>query len=232
MIAWIVSTPLLFSSPALAGASPGDREDWPCFRGPRQDGISRETGLLTSWPGKGLKELWRIDLGSGFSSFAAVGGRLYTLAERAGRQEAVCLEASSGREIFRQDLEEGFPERQGGDGPRATPTVGEGLVFALGARGALAALDAESGKPRWRIKLLEKFRARNLTWGLCGSPLLEGGRLIVAVGAGGPSVVALKPETGEVLWRADPGGLEPVAGYSTPYAITHAGRRQVVVFLG
>jgi outer membrane protein assembly factor BamB len=161
-----------------------------------------------------------------------VGGRLYTLAERAGRQEAVCLEASSGRAIFRRDLEEGFPDRQGGDGPRATPAVGEGLVFALGARGTLAALDAESGEPRWRIGLLEKLGARNLTWGLTGSPLLESGRLIVQIGESDHPVVALKPATGEVLWRSGAGGLAGLAGYSTPYAITHAGRRQVVVFLG
>src|SRR2546422_2006301 len=75
------------------GAAPSDSgADWPAFRGPGQDGISPETGIGKEWPRGGLPVVWRIQLGSGFSAFAAVGDRLYTLAEHAGRQEALCLD--------------------------------------------------------------------------------------------------------------------------------------------
>ncbi|MCI0739036.1 MAG: polyvinylalcohol dehydrogenase, partial [Gemmataceae bacterium] len=54
--------------------------DWPQWRGPERTGVSKETGLLKSWPEKGPKLLWTYkNAGLGFSSFAIVGDRLYTL---------------------------------------------------------------------------------------------------------------------------------------------------------
>src|SRR5437879_1160760 len=53
--------------------------DWPQWRGPNRDGVSRETGLLASWPEKGPKQLWKADAGAGYSSLAVAGGRAYCL---------------------------------------------------------------------------------------------------------------------------------------------------------
>src|SRR5262245_35903266 len=53
--------------------------EWPQWRGPRRDGASRETGLVTDWPQDGPKVLWRKPCGEGYSSFAVSGGKLYTM---------------------------------------------------------------------------------------------------------------------------------------------------------
>src|SRR5215207_2363071 len=54
--------------------------DWPQWRGPQRDGISRETGLLKEWPPEGPKLLWQVtDMGQGYSTPAVVGSRLYLL---------------------------------------------------------------------------------------------------------------------------------------------------------
>jgi outer membrane protein assembly factor BamB len=206
--------------------------DWPGWRGPEGAGISRETGIREPWPEGGLPVLWRIDVGSGFSSFAAVGARLFTMDQVSDRQRVLCLDAETGRTLWSHDLEEGFGDWQGGDGPRATPAVKGDLVYALGARGTLAALSTLDGRPAWRLDVLEKFRAKNIQWGLSGSPVVEGGVLVVPVGAPNAPIVAFDLESGQVAWRSGSDGQGDRAGYSTPYAITHAGSRQILAFLG
>ena len=51
--------------------------DWPQFRGPNRDGISRETGLLKQWPAAGPKVLWTIPVAQGYAGAAIVGGMVY-----------------------------------------------------------------------------------------------------------------------------------------------------------
>lgn len=223
---------LLVAAAQAPRAAAGADDDWPCFRGPEQDGISRETGILKRWPRGGLETVWRIELGAGFSSFAAVGERLYTMAERSGGQEALCLDAKSGKVLWSHPLEGAFMERQGGDGPRATPAVKDGRVFVLGAKGTLAALDAREGKPVWSKNVLADFNAKNITWGLSASPLLDDDRVVVVVGGKEGPVVAFSQESGEVAWRSGSDGHGDLAGYSTPLSIVHGGRRQIVVLLG
>ncbi len=63
---------------ALVAAAPAGRaEDWPQFRGPARDDISRETGLLRKWPAGGPKVLWTVPVGQGYAGAAIVGGRVY-----------------------------------------------------------------------------------------------------------------------------------------------------------
>lgn len=225
------------SALASLGAPGAEAPGWPSWRGPAGDGISAETGFLKTWPEGGPKELWRIPLGSGFSSFAAVGDRLFTMTERQGvggssRQEAICLDAASGRGVWSRELEDGYKEGQGGNGPRSTPAVKDGIAYFLGAHGTLAALDAATGDPVWTLNILERFKAENITWGLSASPHIEGDLVIVPVGAPSSPVVALDRKTGEPVWRCGSDGQGDIAGYATPLAITHAGERQVIVVLG
>jgi outer membrane protein assembly factor BamB len=225
---------LLAALPQLPRVSTAaeEEEDWPCWRGPRGDGISGESGFLKVWPREGLKELWRVELGTGFSSFAAVGDRLYTQSQRRGRQEVLCLDVKDGTVLWSNDLEEGYEEWQGGDGPRATPCVKDGAVYAIGTRGTLVALDAGDGSLLWEKNLLKKFKVDNLRWGVSASPLIEGDLLIVAVGAPGAPVVAFDRESGDLEWRSGSDGQGDRAGYSTPHAIDHNDERWILVFLG
>jgi hypothetical protein len=51
--------------------------EWPCWRGPHFDGVSRETGLLKEWPKGGPRVLWKVELSGGYSAVAVTGGRPY-----------------------------------------------------------------------------------------------------------------------------------------------------------
>jgi outer membrane protein assembly factor BamB len=211
---------------ALAGATVAD--DWPQFRGPRLDGISAEVGLLESWPEGGPPELWRVSLGEGYSGISAVGGRLFTLYAAAGEERLACFDATDGKELWSYRVGDKWNDMMG-NGPRSTPTVADGVVYALGAHGALVALEAASGEELWRQELSETLGARPPTWGVSTSPLVEGELLILdAGGRGGHSIVALERRTGKLVWHSE----TDKAGYATPLPLTIGGARQVVMFTG
>ena len=131
------STSTVFTLICLLLAS-ARADDWPQWRGPNQDGISREKGLLAKWPEKGPMELWRVPLGDGFSSVAVVGDRAYTcFGSDADKTEyAVSLNAEDGKTIWKTPIGEHYKNGDYGDGPRATPNVDSGMVYVLGAKGA------------------------------------------------------------------------------------------------
>ncbi|MEE8169397.1 MAG: PQQ-binding-like beta-propeller repeat protein, partial [Phycisphaerae bacterium] len=135
-------------------------EDWPNFRGPRHDGVSREADVLTDWPAAGPTQLWSRDVGPGFSSFAVAGDRLYTCGTEDKLQVLFCLKASTGDVIWKRTLE---PEITDPDphlhGPRATPTIDGDRVYVQGTAGLLVALDVGSGEILWQHDYVEEYDA-------------------------------------------------------------------------
>jgi outer membrane protein assembly factor BamB len=211
---------------------PAQAEDWPQWRGPGRDGLSRESGLLTSWPAKGPAVVWKAPSGRGFSSVAIAQGRLFTMEEEAGqgsapRHEAVvCRDARSGLEIWRFHYPNEYFERFG-SGPRSTPAVDGNLVFAVGPTGIFHCLRADTGAKVWRYDLGDELQGREVRYGMSFSPLVEGD--LVYATPGGPDghcVLALEKHTGRVVWRA----LDDPMGYSSPIIATLAGVRQLLVF--
>jgi outer membrane protein assembly factor BamB len=195
--------------------------DWPGWRGPNHDGIYLETGLKTDWTQK-PKTLWQYPAGSAFSSFACVGGKVYTCGTKDKKQVLFCFQADSDKVIWARPFAKEYRERQGGDGTRATPTVDDGRVYVFGPYGTLLCLDAEKGDEIWK----KRFSNRPI-WGYSGSVLIEGNLAIVSPGAKDGALLALDKKTGKEIWRC---GKEP-AGYSTPYPFTFAGKRYVVSFM-
>ena len=62
---------------SMSGAACGAPDDWPQFRGPTDDDISPDTGLLKEWPAEGPPLAWKAaGLGKGYSSVAVVGDTL------------------------------------------------------------------------------------------------------------------------------------------------------------
>ena len=116
----------------------------------------------------------------------------------------------------------------GGDGPRATPTYADGILYALGAAGELRALRADSGTLVWRTNILQDAGADNLQWGMSGAPLIVDGKVIVQPGGRGASMVAYGVSTGQVVWKA----LDDQQAYVSPMLVTLAGRRQIVTVTG
>jgi outer membrane protein assembly factor BamB len=218
------------------GTAMGEEDaDWPQFLGQNRDGRISDQGLNTDWKAHPPKALWKVPLGDGFSSFAVVGGRLYTMCERQKRIWAVCLDAASGKEVWTRDLATGYIDKQKqGAGPRSTPTYHEGKIYCLLPMGELFCLAAEDGKVVWSANEFDDTRSTNpaganFYWGASLSPLIEGKLVIVQPGGDkNSSVAAYNKETGKIAWTA---GNDP-PGYASPVAVTIAGQRQVIVPTG
>ena len=218
-----VSIALMVLSAVTLSASAAD---WPQYRGPNRDGRSSETGLLAIWPDAGPEVLWRARLGSGYSGIAVVDGRVFTMFGDQGDEFTAAFDVASGKELWRFKMGSNFRNDQG-NGPRATPTVEGGLVYVLGARSKLYALDVVTGEERWASDLVKEFGAKIPQWGTSTSPLVEGQQLVVDVaGRADYGVVAFNKTSGEVVWHN--GTHRPA--YSSPIAVTIGGERQLVLF--
>jgi outer membrane protein assembly factor BamB len=219
----------------LGPATPAAAEDWPCWRGPQRDGVSRETGLLKKWPAEGPPVLWRAELSGGFSSVAVAKGLLYTHTAKDKKEEiVVCLDAVSGKEVWRYaypaDYDRLVTLRENYDsGPRATPAVDGEHVYTIGTGGVVLCLEARTGKKVWQRDLLEIAGRKCPPQGYCASPLVVGERLYVHPGGGkGNSVAALNKKDGSLVWQA----LDDEPSYATPLPVEFNGSLQIVYFTG
>jgi outer membrane protein assembly factor BamB len=203
-------------------------EDWPQWRGPRRDGVSTERGLLKSWPQNGPPRTWTATgAGEGYSSFAAAGGRLFTLGARAEREFVVAYDAATGKRLWETPHGRRFTNDRG-DGPRSTPTVDGNRLYAFGASGDLTALDAASGRIAWTINVIRDFGGQNINWGLSESPLVAADRVIVSPGGADSSIVAVSKTDGKLLWKSQ----GDRAGYSSAVLHEVGGIRQAIFFTG
>ena len=203
-------------SPASEKNKDNEKYDWPQWRGPNRDGVSQEREILTTWLEPGPKVLWRIELGEGFSGIAIAKDRAFTLFADDEDEFIVCFDAATGKEIWRVRTDDKFHEGQGGNGPRSTPTVSGDLVFALGAKGKLFALNIKDGQVVWQRDFQEEFGAALPEWGFTPSPVVMGTLLLAEVGGTDRNgLVAFDKKTGEVAWRSE----TSLTGYSSPINI-------------
>ncbi len=201
------SPPTKLELPVDAAATE-DEADWPGFRGRQRDGRLVGYRIKTDWEQSPPKELWRHRIGPGWSSFAVVGERVYTQEQRGDDEYVVCYDAMSGAEIWSHHDATRFMEVIAGAGPRATPTVDAGRLYALGANGRLNCLDAATGKLNWSQDLVADTKAAVPQWGFASSPLVAHGFVIVFAGAPEQkSVVAYRAENGKLAWTAGEGAL-------------------------
>ena len=205
--------------------------DWPQWRGPQRNGLSAETGLLQEWPKDGPQLVWQIqDCGAGYSTPAIVGDRIYLLGNEGLENEFVrALAAKDGHEIWRTRLGKvGNPgQKPSFPAARSTPTVDGGLLFVLGSDGDLACLDAGQGEIKWQKNLRTEWGGKPGEWAYAESPLIDGDRLICTPGGADATVVALKKQTGELIWKYASAAGDPAA-YSSPVVVEVGGVRQYV----
>jgi len=203
-------------------------EDWPQWRGSARDGRSAETGLAKEWPSGGPPLLWQSKvLGEGYASFAVAGGRLYTQGQKDGQQFVIALDATTGKSLWETANGDTYADGRGG-GPRGTPTLDNGRLYALGSSGNLICLEAEAGKSVWEVNLLRKYGGRNIRWGLSESPLIDGEKIIVTPGGSSAAVVALNKSDGSLIWKSE----SDEAGYSSAVVAEVGGRRMYVLLTG
>ncbi len=208
--------------------------DWPCWRGPRRDNISPDTGLLKSWPKDGPKLLWSASVvnkkktvGVGYSSLSIAGGRIFTMGDIGKDGFVFAYERASGKELWATRISANL-----GDGPRCTPTVDGERVYALSPHGDLVCLGVQKGEIQWSKNYEKDFQGKMMSsWRFSESPLVDGDKLICTPGADEAALVALDKVSGNVIWKAkipQCGG----AAYSSPVIAEVGGVRQYLNLIG
>lgn len=217
-------------------------DDWPQWLGPERDSVWREDGTVTGIPEDGLPVLWRTELGYGYAGPAVANGRVYVMDylletgqvtnnpggpdKTTGKERVLALDARTGQLVWKHQYDRPYKISYGG-GPRCTPTVAEGKVYALGAEGNLWCLDAETGQVVWSVDFVRDYGATTPTWGVSAAPLVDGQLLYCVVGGQGSVAVAFDKDTGQEVWRSL-SAKEP--GYCAPSLIEHGGVRQLLIW--
>jgi outer membrane protein assembly factor BamB len=217
-----------------------DAADWPQWRGPDRSNVSKETGLLKTWPKDGPPLEWIYsNCGVGYSGPAIVGERLYLMGGRDDADHVFALDISTKKvkELWAVKIGPLFTWKGNSwnAGPNATPTVDGKLVFALGGQGILVCVEADSGKEVWRKDLPKDLDAAvnpigggpdRLGWGFAWSPLVDGDHLICTPGGKQGLFAALDKKTGKVVWRSKE--VTDEATYASPIVAEVGGVRQYI----
>ena len=199
--------------------------EWPGFRGPNRDDVIRGVRIDTDWATSPPVEIWRRPIGPGWSSFAVQGDILYTQEQRGDDEIVAAYKVSTGEAVWRHRDSARFWESNGGAGPRGTPAVHNGRVYALGATGIVNALDARDGSVVWSRNAASDTGAPLPGWGFTSSPLVVGDAVIVAAGG---RLASYDLATGTPRWFRTTGG----GGYSSPHPATIDGVAQVLLLNG
>jgi outer membrane protein assembly factor BamB len=185
--------------------------DWPQWLGPTRNGISTET--VKPW-NEFPEAAWIRETASGFSVPVVAEGILFVHASVPDKEEeeVIAVDAKTGQDLWHDVYSRAPYSSQLGNGPRATPSVVNGQLFTTGITGVISCYDAKTGKRQWQINPWDDLKVPRPGFGVCASPVVVSGKLIVAVGGEGASVVAYDAETGKESWRA----LDEPAGAASP----------------
>jgi outer membrane protein assembly factor BamB len=218
--------PLLFAG-LTALALPALAADWPQWRGPDRNDVSKETGLLKAWPKEGPKLLWTYeDTGAGYSGPSIVGDRLFILGA-SDKADFVCaVDVKNGTKLWASDYAPPFSQDKG-NGPRGSPTVDGDMLYAIGGQGDVVCVATADGKLLWQKNLRKDLGGDMMSgWGYSESPLVDGDKVICTPGGKQGTLAALDKKTGEVVWRSK--DVTDKAGYSSIIAVEVGGIRQYV----
>lgn len=216
-------SPATGDRPDLSQTTP---DDWPQFLGPARSAIANGPRLDPDWERHPPREMWRKPVGAGWSSFAIVGDYAVTQEQRGNDECVVCYRLADGHVEWVHSDAARFDSNMGGSGPRATPTIAGGRVYAVGGTGILNCLEGSTGEAVWSINILNDNGGNNIAHGVCGSPLVVDGRVIVApTGIESGCLAAYRRDSGERVWR----GGRHQASYGSPALVELRGSRQVLL---
>ncbi len=180
--------------------------DWSQWRGPARDGQAAPQKLLKSWPEGGPKLKWSYkQAGLGYSTPTVSNGRLYTIGQRGDDCLAICINASTGEEIWSQRIDRGTKKgdylTEWGGGPRSSPTIDGELAYFLSDLGEFACLKTSDGSKVWSINLVSDLGGKVPQWGYSESPFIDGNRVLATPG-GENFMIAFDKKSGERVWSS------------------------------
>ncbi|MFN3242675.1 MAG: PQQ-binding-like beta-propeller repeat protein [Planctomycetota bacterium] len=173
--------------------------DWPEYRGPDRTAIV----AARDWSPVGADEpLWRANVGLGYSCPSIVGGQLVTMGyhEKEGVDRVLCLDAKTGKRLWKYEYDSSDEPRYHGGGTLTTPTIHDGRVYCLNRFGVLHVLDLANGKVAWTRDYAKEWQVERTFHGFSASPLLENDRIYLQFGG---LVAAVRKQDGAVIWKTN-----------------------------
>jgi outer membrane protein assembly factor BamB len=208
--------------------------DYPKFMGPHANSTLPAIELETNWSEQPPKIVWKQPIGKGWSGFVVQGKAAYTMEQRDQEEWVSCYDVDSGQLLWHYAIPGMHFNPLGGTGPRATPTIFDGRIYAQSAVSELVCLDMRTGELIWSFDMLQasksiqsEFEAA-VAWGRSASPMIAEGKVIAALGGAAnstlQSLIALDAKTGTEVWRAGSGQIS----YSSPTLSTLQGQAQIL----
>lgn len=201
-------------------------ENWPNWRGPQNNGISREQNLPSEF-GKSRNFLWRLPLpGPAGASPIVWADRIFLSSPDDAELQLLCI-STDGRELWRRTVGQGNRKIRGDEGNLCSPSpVTDGVhVWSLMGSGNLACFDF-NGVEAWKCNLQDRYGKFKIAFGMSSTPVLDGDRLYLQLihGDGNPDthealVLALDKNTGKEVWkqsRVSDGRHECESSYASP----------------
>ncbi len=204
-------------------------QEWTQWRGPARDGSVSAKNAPAAWP-EALKQIWRMEIGEGYSSPVVAGGHVFVHGRKDPDELVASINLADGKVLWQQKYQATFQKNQYAvemaKGPHATPLVAGNRLFTLGVTGILNAWDTATGKLLWTRDFSKSIDTSKLFCGTAASPLIVDGRLVVQIGSDvqGGQVLALNPTTGATEWEWRGSG----PGYASPVMIDLSGSKQIV----
>jgi outer membrane protein assembly factor BamB len=201
--------------------------EWPQWGGPNRDFKASAQGIKENWPSGGPAQLWNRPLGEGHSAILVDGGRLYTMYSSGNREVIISLDAASGRTIWEFPYEAVTKELNlsEGNGPHSTPLIVGNLIYAVGVKGTMHALDKSNGRMVWKHDLWTEYGGYWDDRGYSPSPVAYRNTVIVPVGGrSGQCLMAFDQQAGNVLWK----NVNFTPAPASPIIINVGGHDQIV----
>lgn len=217
-------------------------ENWPQWRGPRNDGTSIETAVATEWS-QTDHVAWRAPMpGQGGATPIVWDNRLFVTSADGDDLLLISLDTETGKEVWRRKVTSGNIDARAGEGNSASPTPstdGE-HVWVFFSNGVLACYDF-AGEEKWKFDTNDRFGQIDIQFGMTSSPALDGDHLYLQL-IHGPmrrdddtrtgKVVKLDKLTGETVWEIDrvtDADFECKHSYASPFIYSHGDRQFLVV---
>ena len=220
---WLLVLSWLFIEPTMALS-----QEWTQWRGAQRDGKAAPELLPSVLPSE-LERRWHIEVGRGHSSPVVAGDRIFLLTREANEEVVRAIDLTTGTTIWRRSYaapyEVNVSATSHGDGPKSTPTLSGGKLYAFGIDGILSCFDAETGHLVWRREFASEYPTTSPMYGASASPLVDGDRIFVHVGGyHDGAIAAFNVETGDPVWTTRGDG----PGHASPILLELLGQRQLV----
>lgn len=194
-------------------------DDWPVYRGPGGDGISKEAGFQVP---ETADVVWKTQVGLGYSAPVISDGKVVISGHDGKETDTLfCFDEKTGSEIWKYSYSQPLGDLYFQGGTTGTATFDGDLIFHVAREGELFCLNATDGSLVWQKHLQKDFGYTKPTWGFTGAPLVQGEKLFITAGEAG---LALNKSDGSEIWKSD----DEEAGYATPFPISKGGKEMLI----